>query len=198
MSAKVLVVFYSRNGAVEALAKAIAEGAVAEGAEVRLRRARELVGAEVMSAVPGWAENAARMNAEYPAPSLEDMEWADAVAFGAPTRFGAPASEIRAFIDGLGGLWGQGKLVGKVGTAFAATSTMHGGNETTILAFYPTLAHLGFIIVPTGYADGSLFVSGTPYGASTVSREGKAADVDVDVARFQGKRITQVAAKLRG
>src|SRR6201995_5449110 len=102
---KVLIPFYSRTGTIEALAKAIAEGAQSEGAEVRLRRARELVGHDIMSSVPGWKESAEAMNALYPAPSAEDAVWADAVIFGTPTRFGNVCSELKAYIDGLGGLW---------------------------------------------------------------------------------------------
>src|SRR6187455_1266207 len=102
---KVLIPFYSRTGTIEALAKAVAEGAQSEGAEVRLRRARELVGHDALSSVPGWKESAEAMNARYPEPTAEDAAWADAVIFGTPTRFGSVASELKAYIDGLGGLW---------------------------------------------------------------------------------------------
>src|ERR1700710_2390914 len=95
---KVLIPFYSRSGTIEALAKAIAEGAEAEGAKVRLRRARELVGHDILSSVPGWKEAAAAMNARYPEPTAEDAVWADAVIFGTPTRFGSVASELKAYI----------------------------------------------------------------------------------------------------
>lgn len=199
MAPKVLIAFYSRNGSTEALAQAIAEGARARGAEVRLRRARELVGPEIMAQAPGWAENAARMNAAYEAPSEADAEWADAIVFGTPTRFGTIGSELKAYIDSLGGLWFQGKLVGKVGSAFASTSTVHGGNEGTVLSFYNPMAHLGLIIVPLGYADPVLFRAGTPYGASTVSGQDNRPPTpdEVEVARFQGRRVTDVAAALK-
>jgi len=199
MTTKVLIAFYSRGGVTEALAKAVAEGAVAEGAEVRLRRAREFVGEEVMKMAPGWLEGAKRMNALYEAPTEADAEWADGIVFGTPTRFGSMTAELKAYIDGLGGLWFQGKLVGKAGSAFASTSTLHGGNETTITALYAPMAHLGLILVPTGYADPVLFRAGTPYGASSVSGTNSAppsAD-DLEVARFQGKRVTRVAAALK-
>jgi NAD(P)H dehydrogenase (quinone) len=198
MTSKVLIAFYSRGGVTEALAKAVAEGAAAEGAEVRLRRAREFVGEEVMKKAPGWLEGAQRMNALYDAPTEADAEWADAIVFGTPTRFGSVAAELKAYIDSLGGLWFKGALVGKAGSAFASTSTMHGGNEMTINALYAPMAHLGLIIVPTGYADASLFKAGTPYGASSVSGTNgtlPGAD-DLDVARFQGRRVTRVAAAL--
>src|ERR1700757_1800438 len=128
--AKILIAFYSRTGTVEGLAKAAAEGAEGIGAEVRLRRARELVGHDILSSVPGWKESAEAMNALYPAPTAEDAVWADAVIFGTPTRFGNVSSELKAYIDGLGGLWAQGKLVGKAGSVFSGSSQAHGGNES--------------------------------------------------------------------
>lgn len=200
MAAKVLIVFYSRNGAVEALAKAIAEGAVAEGAEVRLRRVRELVGPEVMALAPGWAENAARMNAQYEAPTADDAEWADAILLGSPTRFGGAASELRAWLETLGGLWFFGKLLGKAGGAFTATGNLHGGNETTVLSLYSAMAHLGLIIVPTGYGDPSLFGAGTPYGASSVSFGAQNLPPNeqmLQVAAYQGRRTAKVAEALK-
>ncbi len=197
--AKILIAFYSRNGATEALALQIKAGAEAAGGEVRLRRAREFVGPEVMALAPGWAESAARMNATYEAPTEADAEWADAIVFGTPTRFGAISAELKAYIDSLGGLWFQGKLNGKAGGAFVSTSSLHGGNESTLLSLYNPMAHLGLIIVPLGYADPALFKAGTPYGASSVvnGRDVKAASEDeLEVARFQGRRVATVAAAL--
>jgi NAD(P)H dehydrogenase (quinone) len=199
MPTNVLIAFYSRSGVTEALANAIAEGAKAEGAEVRLRRAREFVGPEVMALAPGWAEGAAAMNARYEAPTADDAVWADAIVFGTPTRFGNASAELKAYIDGLGGLWAQGKLNGKAGSVFTSSSTTHGGNESTSISLYNPLAHLGLIIVPLGYADPSLFKAGTPYGASSVSANTAAPpnEDDLAVARFQGKRVTQVAQALK-
>jgi len=198
-TANVLIVFYSRNGSTEKMANAVAEGARAEGAEVRLRRARDIVGPEVMAQAQGWKENSARMHAEYPAPTSADAEWADAVVFGTPTRFGNASAELKAYIDSLGGLWFQGKLNGKVGSAFTSTSTPHGGNESTIISLFLPMAHLGFIIVPTGYVDPVLFRAGTPYGASHVSGQNSSppTEDELAVARVQGKRVTQVAAALK-
>lgn len=199
MTTRVLIAFYSRGGVTEALAKAVAEGAAAEGAEVRMRRAREFVGEDVMQKAPGWLEGAKRMNALYEAPTEADAEWADGIVFGTPTRFGSMTAELKAYIDGLGGLWFQGKLVGKAGSAFTSTSTLHGGNEMTITSLYAPMAHLGLILVPTGYADPVLFKAGTPYGASSVSGTNGAppnAD-DLAVAQFQGRRVARVAAALK-
>jgi NAD(P)H dehydrogenase (quinone) len=194
----VLIAYYSRNGATEALANAVAEGARAAGAEVRLRRARELVPASVMANVRGWTEAADRMNAAYPAPTEDDAVWADAIAFGTPTRFGGASSELRAYIDSLGGAWFQGKLNGKAGGAFGASSAKHGGNESTLLTLYNTMAHLGLIIVPTGYADGAMFKAGTPYGATAiVPPNGAPSEDDLAAARFQGRRLAEVASALK-
>lgn len=197
---KLLVAFYSRGGSVEKLARAIVTGAEAQGAEVRLRRVRELVGEEVMDLAPGWRESAVRMNAAYPAPSLEDVRWADGVALGAPTRFGGAASEMRGFLEGMGALWLSGDLRGKPAGVFTSSSAPHGGLETTALGFYPTLAHLGMIIVPTGYGHPALFRAGTPYGSASVSRGAAMApptDDDLAIAKYQGDLLVQAARALR-
>ena len=196
---KVLIAFYSRNGSTEALAKAVAEGARAEGAEVRLRRARDIVAEEIIRRVPGWAESRDRMHREYEAPTASDAEWADGIILGSPTRFGNVCAELKAYIDALGGLWLRGTLNGKAGSAFTSTSTTHGGNETTITSLYTPMAHLGLILVPLGYADPAMFKSGTPYGASSVSGNDNRppTEDDLEVARFQGRRVAQVARALR-
>jgi NAD(P)H dehydrogenase (quinone) len=199
MSVNVLIAFYSRTGATEILARSIADGARAAGAEVRLRRARELVAPDVIRSVQGWPEAAARMNALYDAPTEVDAEWADAIIFGTPTRFGSVSSELKSYIDGLGGLWFKGRLNGKAGSVFTSSSTPHGGNESTLISLYHPLAHLGLIIVPLGYADTAMFKAGTPYGASSVSGQSATPPTadDLEVARFQGRRVTEVAAALK-
>jgi NAD(P)H dehydrogenase (quinone) len=196
---KVLIAFYSRNSSTELLARAVAEGAAKEGAEVRLRRAREFVGPDVMRQAPGWLENANAMNARYEAPTEADADWADAIVFGTPTRFGSISAELKAYVDGLGGLWFKGKLNGKVGSVFASTSSKHGGNESTLLSIYTPMAHLGLIIVPLGYADPAMFKAGTPYGATHVSNlDTLKPDAEhLAVAQFQGRRVTSVARALR-
>lgn len=195
----VLIAFYSRSGVTEGLAKAVAAGAEAEGATVRLRRAREVVGPEVMAKAPGWQEGADRLNATYEAPTEADAEWADAIVFGTPTRFGNSSAELKSYIDGLGGLWFQGKLNGKVGSAFCSTSSPHGGNEATILSLYMPMAHLGLIIVPTGYGDPVMFAAGTPYGASAVSGQSAMPPTDADtaVASYQGRRVVGISRALK-
>ena len=196
----ILIAFYSRGGNTEALAKAVAEGARSVGAEVRLRRARVIVSRKIMESVDGWVENSERMDAAYEAPTTDDIEWADGIAFGTPTRFGNCAAELKAFIDSLGGLWFQGKLNGKAGAAFTSTSTPHGGNETTIASLYLPMAHLGLIIVPMGYTDPLIFKTGTPYGASSVSGGGgktPPTEDDLKVAQSQGRRLASVARALK-
>jgi NAD(P)H dehydrogenase (quinone) len=158
-----------------------------------------VVSDDVIASVPGWKQSADAMNARYGAPTPEDAEWADAVIFGTPTRFGSVSSELKAYIDSLGGLWQQGKLNGKAGSAFAGSSQPHGGSEATVISLWNPLAHLGFIIVPTGYADGVMFAgAGSPYGASVISGHPPAgpSEAELAVARFQGKRVAQVAKKL--
>ena len=197
---QILVVFYSRDGSVEALGKAVGEGARQAGAEVRLRRVPDIVAPAVMANVPGWEERSKKMLAEYGAPTAADAEWADGIIFGTPTRFGNTSAELKAFIDSLGGLWFQGKLNGKAGSAFTSTAGPHGGNEATVISLYIPMAHLGFIIVPTGYTHEKIVQGhGTPYGASSVSGQNSAPPTadDLEVARRQGARVTQVAAALK-
>jgi len=143
-NAKILVVFYSRDGSVETLAQAVSEGAREAGAEVRLRRVPDIVPTAVMAKVPGWEERSKRMLSEYGAPTPDDAEWADGIIFGTPTRFGNASAELKAFIDSLGGLWFQGKLNGKAAGAFTSTAGPHGGNEATLVSLYIPMAHLSF------------------------------------------------------
>jgi NAD(P)H dehydrogenase (quinone) len=152
-----------------------------------------------MRQAPGWLENATSMNTRYEAPTEADADWADAIVFGTPTRFGSISAELKAYVDGLGGLWFKGRLNGKVGSVFASTSSKHGGNESTLLSIYGPMAHLGLIIVPLGYADAAMFKAGTPYGATHVSsHDTLKPDADhLEVARFQGRRVATVARALR-
>jgi len=197
---KVLIVFYSRDGSTEALAEAIGKGAHEEGAEVRIRRARELVGDDILALAPGWAENAARMNDRYAAPTADDAEWSEAIILGSPTRFGGAASELRAWMETLGGLWFTKKLMNKVGSIFTSVSSAHGGLETTILGLYPALAHLDMIIVPQGYGHPAAMTAGSPYGVGSISAGSdrrKPTDDDIDLARYQGQRVARIARATR-
>jgi NAD(P)H dehydrogenase (quinone) len=163
-----------------------------------LRRAREVVGPETMAHVPGWADAATAMNARYEAPTPDDAAWADAIILGTPTRFGNVSSELKAYLDSLGGVWFEGKLNGKLGSVFGTSSSRHGGNESTLLSMYNVLAHLGLIIVPLGYSNPAMFQAGTPYGATFISKSDtqKPAAEDLAVARYQGERVTKLASRL--
>jgi NAD(P)H dehydrogenase (quinone) len=167
---------------------------------VRLRRVADIVSAEVMAQVPGWQEGSKRMLAEYGTPMTPaDAEWAAGIILGTPTRFGNTSAELKAFIDSLGSVWFQGKLNGKVAGTFASSAGPHGGNESTIVSLYIPMAHLEFIIVPNGYTHGKLLEGhGTPYGSSSISGQKSAPPTadELEVAKHQGARVTQVAAAL--
>jgi NAD(P)H dehydrogenase (quinone) len=194
---KVAVVYYSSTGTVHQLAEAVARGAREEGAEVRLLRVPELAPAEAIAANPAWgAHVAATQNVQVA--TADDILWADAVIFGSPTRFGNVASQLKQFLDTLGGQWAQGLLADKVYSGFTATSTAHGGQESTLLALYNTVHHFGGFVVAPGYTDQIKFVDGNPYGTSHVAGQG---DIPVDntaraAAAYQGKRVATVTAQL--
>lgn len=197
-STRLLIVYYSRSGSVEALAGAAAEAARDAGADVRVRRAREVADAASMAKVDGWTESAARQNSLYEAPTHEDAEWADAILFGTPCYFGAMATELKNYLDLLGPQWKRGSLAGKVGGAFAAASWPHGGSEVVTLSLYAPMAHLGMVILPTGYTNEVMLKAGSPYGASTIvgSKNQPPRMEDLDAARHQGRRMVAIAGAL--
>ena len=195
---KVLVLFYSSYGHIEAMAHAVAEGVKSAGAHVDVKRVPELVPDDVAKASHFKPQTA-------PVATVDELINYDAIIFGCGTRYGTFASQMRNFIDQTGGLWAKGALVGKVGSAFTASATQHGGQETTILGFIPTMLHHGMVVVGLPYAfQGQMGMSeilgGSPYGASTItggdgSRQPSA--IELDAARFQGKHVAQIAAKLK-
>ncbi|MFF3442573.1 NAD(P)H:quinone oxidoreductase type IV [Streptosporangium sp. NPDC002721] len=194
------VIYYSATGTIFALAKAAAAAAEKAGAEVRLRKVRELAPAEAIASSQGWAAHAAATQYVVEA-SLEDLRWADVLLFGTPTRYGNPTAQMRQFIDTTGGLWAQGLLVNKFVSSFTASSTTHGGQESTILAMNNTFYHWGAIIVPPGYADPVQFRSGNPYGTSHTSDNGTIppGEVQLEAMDFQARRVVEIAAAfLRG
>ncbi|MEU7909671.1 NAD(P)H:quinone oxidoreductase [Microbispora bryophytorum] len=192
----VAIVYYSATGTVHALAQAAAEGAEKAGAHVRLRKVAETAPPEVVGTRPEWVAHL-QDTADVAEVVLDDLVWADAVLFGAPTRFGNPAGQLRAFIDTTGPLWYQGKLADKVYSAFTASNTAHGGQESTLLALGNTFYHWGGIIVPPGYTDPVQFQSGNPYGASHVAGDGAPGEVSLQAARHQGRRVAGTAALLK-
>jgi NAD(P)H dehydrogenase (quinone) len=195
---KIAVVFHSATGNVHAMAHALAEGATESGAEVRVRRAPETAPPEAIAFNERWQRYVDEVAPTVDEVALDDLEWADGLAFGSPTRFGGPTAQLKNVLDSTGGLWFKGALADKVATGFTSASTGHGGLEATILSMNNVLYHWGALVMPLGYAaDPSLMASGNPYGASWVSRKSAAPDDDaLQAARVQGTRLAQVAAKL--
>ncbi|MGH3239054.1 MAG: NAD(P)H:quinone oxidoreductase [Spirillospora sp.] len=191
------IIYYSSTGNVHALAAAAAEGAEKAGALVRLRKVPELAPPEAVNSNPEWAKHI-EDTADVAEAALHDLEWADAVLFGTPTRFGNPSMQLKGFIDTTGRLWREGgKLAGKVYSAFTATGTAHGGQESTILALANVFYHWGGIIVPPGYTDPVQVELGNPYGASHWASDGPPGDVPLRAASYQARRAVDVAAALK-
>jgi NAD(P)H dehydrogenase (quinone) len=198
--AKVLVLYYSSYGHMETMANAAAEGAKAGGADVIVKRVPELVPDDVAKS------SHFKMNQAAPVATPAELADYDAIIFGCGTRYGTMASQMRNFMDQTGPLWMKGALVGKVGSAMTSSATQHGGQESTILGFIPTMLHHGMVVVGLPYAyQGQMAMNeitgGSPYGASTItggdgSRMPSANELDA--ARFQGKHVAQIAAKLFG
>jgi len=191
---KLAIVYYSTYGTNHAMAEIAAEAARAAGAEVRVLRVAETAPAEVVAGQDAWAAQAEK-SADIPVATPEDMEWANAYLFSAPTRFGTVASQMRAFIDTLGGQWFSGALANKAVSAMTSTQNLHGGMETTLTGLYTTFMHWGAIIVAPGYTDQSIFAAGgNPYG--TVAVAGKVTDEAKAAVEHQARRLVEVAAKL--
>ena len=196
MTTRIAIIYYSATGNVHGLAQAVAEGAEEAGAEVRRRHVEELASEMIISQNQHWGRHRSIV-ADEPIASLDDLEWADGIAFGTPTRFGNVAAQLKQFMDQAGRLWQEGKLADKVATTFTSSQTPHGGQESTILALNTTLYHWGMIIVPLGYTVHEVFAAGgNPYGASFTSHHLATGPDDkaLDVARYQGKRLARFAA----
>lgn len=194
--AKVAIIYYSQTGTTYQLAQAVNEGAKAAGAETRLLKVAETAPVDVIEKTEGWAKHSAKTK-NIPTATNDDLQWADAIIFGSPTRYGLPSAQLKNFIDQTGGLWAKGALVNKIGSAFTTTATAHGGQEQTILAINTVFYHFGMIIVSPGYVEQSQFESGNPYGASFVSNNAQLDpdEVALTAARLQGRRVAEVTAK---
>ena len=191
---RLTIVFYSTYGTNHMMAQEAADAARAADAEVRLRRVPETAPKEVVQGQDAWKDQLERMQ-DIPEVSLDDMEWANAYFFSAPTRFGVAASQMRAFIDRLGPLWQSGALAGKPVTATSSAQNTHGGQEATILSLYTTFMHWGSVIVAPGYADAVKFEDGgNPYGYS--ANAGKLDDTGRKSIAYQTRRLVEMAAKL--
>src|SRR3954465_3994088 len=159
------------------MARRIAAAAEEAGADVRVRPITETRDPESFAQNPAWTANY-EATKDIPHATGDDIVWADAVIFGSPTRFGSVASQLRNFLDSLGGLWSEGKLADKVYAAFTSTNPAHGGQETTLLTLYVTLMHFGGVIVPPGYTEPLKFVDGNPYGAGLIADHDNIAEFD--------------------
>ena len=199
--AKVLVLYHSFYGHIEAMAEAIAQGAQSvPGTTVDIKRVPETVPAEVFRGARGKEDQAARIA------TPNELANYDAIVFGAPTRFGSVSSQMRTFIDQTGPLWMQGSLIGKVGSVFTASATQHGGQESTILTFLPTLLHHGMVIVGLPYAEKRQMgldeiKGGSPYGAATIAGgqgERMPSEQELGMAQFQGRHVAEIATRLFG
>ena len=204
MKTKIQVVFYSMYSHVYQMAEAIAAGAKeVDGAEVSLLQVPELMDDEALERAGAKAARDSFSHIPYAIPG--QLVEADAIIFGTPTRFGNMAAQMKNFIDQTGQLWMQGGLVGKVGSVFTSTATQHGGQETTITSFHTTLLHHGMVIVGVPYAEQRLMnmdeiTGGTPYGASTLAgTDGsrQPSENELAIARYQGRHVAQIAAKLK-
>lgn len=198
--AKLLVLYYSSYGHIETMAAAVADGARSAGAQVDIRRVAEVVPDEVAQAMHF------KTGQDAPIAAVEDLPGYDAIIVGAPTRFGRMPSQMAQFWDQTGGLWATGALTGKVGAAFTSTATQHGGQETTLFSIITNLLHHGMVISGLPYAfQGQMGVEavkgGSPYGATTISDgdgSRQPGEADLDGARFLGRRVAEIAAKLAG
>jgi NAD(P)H dehydrogenase (quinone) len=199
MSVRVAVIYYSATGNVHALAEAVAEGAEKAGAEVALRRVPELAPDSAIDSNPVWRAHVDATKDAVEVATLDDLEWANAYAFGTPTRFGLPSAQLKQFVDTTSGLWQRGVLADKPVTTFTSAGNRHGGQESTLLALNNTFYHWGSIIVPPGYTDRLLYAAGgNPYGTSWPSGHdgGLPDEAALAAARYQGQRLAMFAEKL--
>jgi NAD(P)H dehydrogenase (quinone) len=200
---KLVVLYYSLYGHIYAMADAVAKGArEVKGTDVLMRRVPETLPREIIEKM--GAGKSQDSQSAIPVITLDELASADAIVVGTPTRYGNPVAQISQFFDSTGQLWAKGALVGKVGSAFPASATQHGGNEATILSVHKTLLHHGMIIVGLPYAfAGQMILSEisgcSPYGATTITGgDGSRMPSENELAgaRFQGKHVAEIASKL--
>jgi len=195
---KILILYYSSYGHVQEMAEAVAEGARSALAQVDIRRVPELVPEEVAR------KSGYRLDQPHPVAQVDDLARYDAIIVGVGTRFGRMASQMANFLDQAGGLWASGALNGKVGSAFTSTATQHGGQETTLMAIHTNLLHFGMVCVGLPYSFAGQMrldeiTGGSPYGASTIAGSDgsrRPSANELDAARFQGRHVADIAARL--
>lgn len=198
---KILILYHSVHGHIEQMARAEALGAAdVQGTSVALKRVPETMSPNAFSAVGG------KINVNIPVATPDELAGYDAIIFGSPTRFGNMSGQMRTFLDQTGGLWAKGMLIGKVGSVFTSSATQHGGQESTILTFHPTLLHHGMVVVGLPYSEQRQMgldeiKGGSPYGASTIvgpQGERQPSDDELAMARFQGRHVAEITRKLHG
>jgi NAD(P)H dehydrogenase (quinone) len=194
LTVKLAIIYYSSTGTNHKMALVAADGAKEVGAEVKVFKVPELAPEEAIASNAGWKAHYDATR-DVPTASGSDIEWADAVIFSVPTRFGNVPSQMKQFLDTLGGLWAQGKTVNKVVSSMTSAQNPHGGQEATILSLYTTMYHWGTIVVAPGYTDQSLFAAGgNPYGTSvTAVEDGTISEADSAAIKHQAKRVVTVA-----
>ena len=200
--AKILVAFYSTYGHVHTLARSVADGAHAAGADVTLKRFPELIPDDKLREMGAY--DAQRAFRDVPELSPDDLDQYDGILFGFPTRYGNTPQQVAAVLDRTGGLWMKGGLVGKVGSVFTSTASQHGGQETTCFGFYTFMIHMGMLISGVPYAVQKLLqldsvMGGSPYGAATIAGgqgERQPTADELEIAREQGRIVAEYAAKL--
>lgn len=196
MAVKLAVIYYSTYGTNHAIAEIAAEAGRTAGAEVRVRKVAETAPQAVIDGQAAWKAQQDKTR-DIPEVAHDDMEWADAYLFCAPTRYGNAPSQLRAFIDTLGGLWQQGKLADKAVSATTSAQTAHGGQEATILGLYTTFMHWGAVIVAPGYTHEALFKTGNPYGYSHAAGTGIDETARTVIAH-QATRLVEMAGRISG
>jgi NAD(P)H dehydrogenase (quinone) len=193
----VAVIYYSSTGTNLIMAEAVAEGAREAGAETRVRIVAENAPEAAINSNPAWRAFVDKTK-DHERATHDDIVWADAIVFGTPTRFGNVSSQMKGFIDSLSSLWFQGKLANKVYAGFTSAQNPNGGQEATLLSLYTSFYHFGGIIATTGYTDPVVFAAGgNPYGPS-VTTKAPPTEHDIGHAKVLGRRVTQVAGKLKG
>lgn len=195
---KLAVIYYSSTGTNYKLAKMAEEGALEAGAEVRVLKVQELAPDAAIDSNPAWRANV-EATKDVPMATSEDLDWADAIIFSMPSRFGNLPSQMKQFIDIQGGMWFQGKLTNKVVSAMASAGNAHGGQEATVKSLYTSMMHWGAIIVPPGFTDDSIYkAGGNPYGTSvTVDQEYNMIEDVKDAVKHQAKRTVEVASWIK-
>ncbi|MCM3595938.1 NAD(P)H:quinone oxidoreductase [Metabacillus idriensis] len=195
---KLAVIYYSSTGTNHKLAAWAEAGAKEAGAVVKVLKVPELAPQSAIDSNPAWKAHL-EATKDVPEVTLNDLEWADAIIFSVPTRFGNVPAQMKQFLDTTGGLWFQGKLANKVVSAMASASNPHGGQEATILSLYTTMYHWGSIVAAPGYTDQSLFeAGGNPYGTSvTVDQDGNLKENVEAAVKHQAKRTVTIAESIK-